>query len=348
MKQEQDKIVKCVVWDLDNTIWDGVLLEGSSVVLKSGIREIISSLDSRGILQSISSRNEYKSAIYKLREFNLEEHLLYPQINWNSKAHSIKNIAEKLNISIDSIAFIDDQQYELDEVKYELPEVTCICAEDISGMLNMPEMNPSYISDDSRRRREMLITDNKRKNDEQEFVGPKEDFLKSLKMKLSIYEADKYDLNRMFELTHRTNQFNATGYTYSLDQLKNFILSPNFRLLSAKLNDKYGDYGNIGLCLMEKVIDSWTIKLLIISCRVLSRGIGSILLSYAINMAFEEGKHLFAEFLPNNKNRMMNITFKFMNFIEHDNNGEVLILKHKMDKKYKYPEYVQVTHSNPV
>jgi len=344
MKQERNQIIKCVVWDLDNTIWEGVLLEGSSVALRSGIREIITTLDARGILQSISSRNDYRSAMLKLREFKIDEYFLYPHINWNSKAHSIKSIADKLNISTGSIAFVDDQQYELDEVRYELPEVTCIDAENISEMPNMIEMNPAYVSEDSRRRREMLIIDNIRKSDELEFVGPREDFLKSLNMELSIYEAGIHDLNRMLELTQRTNQFNATGYTYSFDELKSFILSPDFLLLSARLKDKYGNYGNIGLCLLEKGLESWTIKLLIVSCRVLSRGIGSILLSYAINMAFDEGKDLYAEFVPKDKNRMMHITFKFMNFKDYDTRGEVLILKHETDKKYSYPEYINVSH----
>ena len=109
--------IKCVVWDLDNTLWSGTLLEGDEVHLRDGVREIIHALDARGILHSIASRNHAESALARLRELDLEEYFLYPQINWGSKAASIRTIAESLNIGLDSICFIDDQPFELAEVQ---------------------------------------------------------------------------------------------------------------------------------------------------------------------------------------------------------------------------------------
>jgi len=103
------KKIKCLVWDLDNTIWDGVILEDGDVVLKDGIIDIIKTLDERGVLQSIASRNNFKDAYDKLLEFGISEYFLYPQINWNSKSESIKSIAKDLNIGIDSFAFVDDR-----------------------------------------------------------------------------------------------------------------------------------------------------------------------------------------------------------------------------------------------
>src|SRR5881296_3740569 len=89
--------IKCVVWDLDNTLWEGVLLEDEQVVLRPQVPEIIKTLDSRGILQSIASRNDHAKAIDQLRAFGLDEYFLYPQINWNSKASSIQAIARSIN-----------------------------------------------------------------------------------------------------------------------------------------------------------------------------------------------------------------------------------------------------------
>jgi FkbH-like protein len=113
----------------------------------------------------------------KLREIGLDEYFLYPQINWNSKAASIKEIAKSLNISLDAIAFIDDGQFELEEVSFSLPEVLCIDAAKLDDVLDMPEMNPRFITEDSQLRRLMYINDLERQNAEKEFVGAQEEFL---------------------------------------------------------------------------------------------------------------------------------------------------------------------------
>ena len=142
-KETAIKTIKCIVWDLDNTLWDGVLLEDNTVSLRANVATIIEALDSRGILQSIASKNEATRAIQKLREFGLLDYFLYPQINWNSKVSSLKVIAQSINVGLDSIAFIDDQPFEREEVSFSLPEVLCIDAIKVDSLLDMPEMNPS-------------------------------------------------------------------------------------------------------------------------------------------------------------------------------------------------------------
>src|SRR5205809_6240941 len=99
--------IKCVVWDLDNTLWDGVLLEDGQISLRTDVVDVIKTLDSRGILNSIASKNDHSAAMEKLEQFGLNAYFLYPQINWNSKAASIREIARSINISIDALAFID-------------------------------------------------------------------------------------------------------------------------------------------------------------------------------------------------------------------------------------------------
>ncbi|MCP4458245.1 MAG: HAD-IIIC family phosphatase, partial [Cytophagales bacterium] len=242
-KKEDKRYVKCVVWDLDNTIWDGVLLEGDFVKLRSNVTGIIKTLDSRGILQSITSKNEYGMAMDKLKEFYLYEYFLYPQINWNSKTSSIKEISKSLNIGLDNIALVDDQTFERDEVSFSFPEVLCIDAAQLDQLLIIPEMNPRFITDDSIMRRKMYIYDIERNKAEKEYVGPKEEFLATLNMKFTICSATEEDLKRAEELTIRTNQLNATGYTYSYDELDYFRQSENYKLLVASLEDKYGTYG---------------------------------------------------------------------------------------------------------
>lgn len=108
--------IKCVVWDLDNTLWDGILTEGDDVQLRDGIIDIIKTLDERGILQSVASKNNFEDAYKKLEELGVAEYFLYPQINWNPKSEAVKKIAENINLGIDSFAFIDDSEFEREEV----------------------------------------------------------------------------------------------------------------------------------------------------------------------------------------------------------------------------------------
>lgn len=107
--QKEKQSIKCVVWDLDNTLWDGILLEDSSVTLREDALSALQTLDERGILLSIASRNDHDAAMAKLTELGIQEYFLYPEINWNAKSSSIENIARNLNIGLDTFAFVDDQ-----------------------------------------------------------------------------------------------------------------------------------------------------------------------------------------------------------------------------------------------
>ncbi|WP_139487900.1 HAD-IIIC family phosphatase [Brevibacillus dissolubilis] len=338
------KKIKCVIWDLDHTVWNGVLLEdGDNVQLREGIVEIIQELDRRGILQSISSRNEEEMAMAKLKEFGLDEYFLYPQINWNAKSSSIKKIVESINIGMDTIAFVDDQPFEREEVGAALPDVLLIDALDTDQLLGMPEMNPTFITDDSKNRRLMYMSDIKRKEIEESFEGPQEEFLASLGMELTISPVTTDDLQRAEELTVRTHQLNTTGYTYSYEELDQLRHSPDHKLMIVDLKDKYGTYGKIGLILLECKEEAWYIKLLLMSCRVMSRGIGSILINYIMQLAKENNVTLRAEFVKTDRNRMMLITYKFAGFKEMETNGNHILFENDLSLVQPYPDYVQVT-----
>ena len=336
------KSIKCVVWDLDNTLWDGVLLEDQSVALRQIAVEAIKTLDGRGILQSVASKNDYPAAMEKLEEAGLSDYFLYPQINWNSKALSISLIAQSLNIGLDAIAFIDDQAFEREEVRYSLPEVLCIDAAETISLVNMPEMNPAFVTEDSRLRRLMYISDQQRKTDEQEFVGPKEEFLASLNMRFTISAAAEGDLMRAEELVVRTNQLNTTGITYSYEELDLFRRSPEHRLLMAEMEDRYGSYGKIGLACVECGPEVWTLKLLLMSCRVMSHGVGTILLIQIMRLAKEAGVALRAEMVHTGRNRMMQITLKFAGFREVGRHEDLIILENDLNNIQPIPDYVKV------
>jgi len=339
---KQEKKIKCVVWDLDHTLWNGVLLENDNVTLNDSILDIIKILDQRGILQSIASKNEYNHAMAKIKDFGLEEFFLYPQIHWNSKVTSIKKIAECINIGIDSIAFIDDQPFELEEVKFSLPDVLCINVANIDKLTDMPEMNPRFITDDSKNRRQMYLSDIKRNKIEDKFEGPKEEFLATLGMKFTISKAKKEDLKRAEELTIRTHQLNTTGYTYSFDELVELCHSDKHILLVSSLEDKYGTYGKIGLTLIECDEKTWNIKLLIMSCRVMSRGVGSTMINFIRQEAKKRGVRLTAELIPTDRNRAMYMTYKFSNFTEIEKTDRRVIFENDYSTIPDFAEYINV------
>jgi FkbH-like protein len=310
--------------------------------LRAGVSEIIQELDRRGILNSIASRNDYQLAIDKLTSFGLDEYFLYPEINWNSKAASLEAIAKALNIGLDTFAFVDDQPFEREEVAFLHPEVQCVDAADIHRLLDMPRFTPRFITPESRLRRQMYQSDGLRAGAESEFSGSNEEFLSTLDMVFTIKRADEGDLKRAEELTLRTHQLNTTGYTYSYDELDVFRRSDDHLLLIASLEDRFGTYGTIGLALVEQGRPAWTIKLLLMSCRVMSRGVGTIMMSYIMSRAREAGARLRAHFIPNGRNRMMYVTYKFGGFKQVEKQGDLAILEHDLSQVQTFPAYVQM------
>lgn len=334
--------IKCLVFDLDGTLWQGVLSEGGGNELVCGIKEFIFELDRRGIVMSIASKNEEKAATEKLGAFGLCDYFLCPKISWQPKSESIKAIISDLGIKAGSVAFLDDNPFERDEVAFALPDVRTYDASDFASLLDMPEFNPTFITEDARCRRAMYRADFKRKQDEAKYRGPAEEFLKTLGMRLSIKDVTEKDLRRVEELTLRTHQLNSTGYTYDFDELSSLISSEKHIFKVASLKDRYGDSGKVGILLMEKRRDTYLLKLLIVSCRVMSRGVGTALLTYAVRRAASDGKKLFAEFRETEHNRIMYVTYKMMGFDEAEENGNDLLLLYSEKNVPEYPPYLCV------
>ncbi|AMA51364.1 HAD-IIIC family phosphatase [Bacillus inaquosorum] len=337
------KGVKCVVWDLDHTLWDGILLESDDVKLKDNIKEILTELDERGILLSVASRNDEAAVMEKLKEFGIDHFFLYPEISWNAKSVSLEKISKNLNIHKDTLLFIDDQAFEREEVQNAHPEISCWDAVRYKDLIVDPLLKPAFVTEDAKRRRQMYLEDDRRKEDEEQFEGPSEQFLATLNMKFTISHAQESDLQRAEELTVRTNQLNASGKTYDYQELNYFRKSDSHMLLVCELEDKYGSYGKIGLSLIEEKGDEWHINLLLMSCRVMSRGVGTILLTAILNEAKQKGKKLFADFKQTDRNRVMYITYKFANFKEHTKGPDGFILfENDLSRIQPYPAYVEV------
>jgi len=335
------KTIKCLVWDLDNTLWDGTLLEDGEVVLREGAVEVLRELDRRGIMLSVASKNEPSDALEALSRFGLRDYFLVPQVGWNSKSDSVAEIARLLNLGLDAFAFIDDQPVEREEVLFHHPQVRVYDAADYPKLPALPEFTPQFVTEDSRLRRLMYLEDFKRQEQEERFGGDSEAFLRTLNMHLTLSPVKEGDLDRVEELTLRTNQLNSTGATYDYEELCGFIRSQKHLFLVAELTDRFGSYGKIGLALAEKSETALTVKLLLMSCRVMTRGIGSALLVHLARAAQGDGLELLADFIETGRNRIMYITYKLMGFEEIRRDGERCLLRYAGGPK-DYPEYLRV------
>ena len=140
----------------------------------------------------------------------------------------------------------------------------------------------------------------------------------------------------------RTNQLNSTGYTYSHEELAAFADSPDHRLLVAQLDDRYGTYGKVGVALVDLRGDRRLLRLLLMSCRVMSRGVGQVLLTHVLLEARAAGTPLRAEFIRTDRNRPVYLTFKMAGFKEIGRTGDVALLEHDLAVVDPYPDHVRV------
>ncbi|PZH08631.1 hypothetical protein C1I97_15780 [Streptomyces sp. NTH33] len=313
---ETPTTVKCLVWDLDNTLWQGTLLENDEVRLPDEIRELIVTLDSRGILQSIASKNDYDLAWSKLEELGVAEYFIVPRIGWGPKSEAVRAIAERLNFAHRTIAFIDDQPAERAEVAFRLPEVRCYAAEQLAELRDLPEFSPKAVTVDSRRRRQMYQAGIQREAEQVAFSGPDGEFLRSLDLVMQIDRASNEQLSRVEELTLRTSQMNATGVHYSDAALRGLLTDPDHEVLVTTMSDRFGPHGAVGVLLLAMHPGTWHLKLLATSCRVVSFGAGAAILNWLIDQAARAGAHLVADFRPTDRNRMMEIAYRFAGLTE--------------------------------
>jgi methoxymalonate biosynthesis protein len=315
---KQPVIVKCLVWDLDNTLWRGTLAEGDDVVAPEGIRRVITELDARGVLQSVASKNDHDLAWARLEQLGLAEYFVLPRIGWGPKSASVRAIAERLNFAESAIAFVDDQPAERAEVAFHLPEVRCYPAEQAADLAALAEFTPPVITEDSARRRTMYQAGFRRDAERDEFTGPDEDFLRTLDLRMTIVRATERELARAAELTLRTSQMNATGVPYDDADLRDLMADPEHEVLVVGMSDRFGPHGAVGIVLLHRTPDVWRLKLLATSCRVVAFGAGSTLLNWVVDRAARAGVHLAADFRPTSRNRMMDIAYRFAGFDEED------------------------------
>jgi FkbH-like protein len=338
-----DRIIKVVVWDLDNTLWDGRLVETPDVKPRPGVLEVIRGLDERGVLHSVASRNDHGPAIDALHRLGLAKYFLYPQIGWGAKSASIREIAELLNLGVDSFAFVDDEPFERAEVAAAEPGVLCLDPDAGVDPKTWDSLVPRTPTRDARRRRALYLAEQDRKEAERRFDGPPEAFLASLEMTLTVGPATAEDLARAEELAARTNQLNTNPGAYREGEIGELLHSDRHRLLLARLQDRYGDYGTIASVLIEYGETVWTLKQLAVSCRAMGRGIEVVLVDCVRRLARTAGVGLCAEFRSNGRNDILRRVLLRCRFRPTAVNDETAPLQCLMSEAPAFPSHVRVS-----
>lgn len=273
--------VKCVVWDLDNTLWDGVLIEEGSdnLQLKRNIASVIETLDRRGILQSIASKNDHDEAMQALKKFQIDEFFLYPQISWAPKSDAVSAIARHLNISVDTLLFVDDSEFELQQVKTACPGVLVLDAKDYASIPEMKECQVP-VTTESVNRRHMYQVERTRQDVAHSFKDDYRVFLRYCNIQLEIQALTEENLPRVYELTQRTNQMNFSGNRYNLELLKKILKTSFLDTYVLSCKDRFGGYGIVGF----GIVDNREPRLtdLMFSCRIQSKRVEHAFLGWMI------------------------------------------------------------------
>ena len=308
-----DKKIKCVIWDLDNTLWNGTLIEDGihKLSLNNEAVKVINEFERRGILNSIASKNNFDDAINALQHFGLENSFLHPQINWNPKSLSIKNIHTALNIGINTIAFIDDQEFEREEVAATYPSVEIFNEKQILELLINPMFNVP-ITEDSMNRKLMYQQEAERTKKYETNSNDYESFLKDCNISLEINSLKNETISRAYELAQRTNQMNFSGNRYTADELKVLNKQINLKIMLISASDKFGEYGIIGMVIFDT--NNNTIEDLMFSCRIQAKMVDNALICHLINKYSFKDTPISIKYRESEKNKVAAKIFNELGF----------------------------------
>ncbi len=274
------KPAKVVVWDLDETLWTGVLAEDGleGVRLRPEAVAAVKMLDARGVLQSVASKNHAPEALAALRAFGLADYFLHPQIHWNPKSGSLAALAKALNLGLDSFVFIDDQPFERGEVEAAHPVVRTLDHTEAARLADHPWFDLP-VTAESRQRRALYQEEAHRTEAFETAGADYASFLRASEIKLSIERLTPADVERVFELSQRTNQLNFTGRKYGRDEVQALLTSKTGETgLCLRCSDRFGDYGLIGFVVADCA--EGLVSELFMSCRVQRKRVEQALVAW--------------------------------------------------------------------
>lgn len=328
---------KCLIVDLDNTMWGGVIgddgienIQIGSLGIGKAFTEFqrwILKLKERGVIIAVCSKNTNSVAKEPFEKhpemiIRLDDISVFVA-NWENKADNIKYIQDILNIGFDSMVFLDDNPFERNIVREHLPEVI------VPELPEDPALYLEYLyslnlfetvsySEADKERTKMYQTAAKRSIEQKNFIN-EEDFLQSLNMQSKIESFNEFNAPRVAQLSQRSNQFNLRTIRYNELDIKEFASSKRYESFTFSLDDKFGDNGLICVIILEKednqnlFIDTW-----FMSCRVLKRGMENFVLNSIVSFAIENNfQTIKGEYISTPKNEMVKNHYSQLGFTEN-------------------------------
>jgi len=336
--------VKCVVWDLDNTLWTGVIgdVGPESVIVNETAVQTVRALDERGILQSIASKNTYEIAWAKIEAMGLGDYFLYPAIHWGPKSQSLKSIADELNINVDTFVLIDDSPFERAEVTTALPQVRALDVPDLEGILGRPEFDV-MITEVSRTRRLSYLAEAQRKRVAASWNGDFDDFLRSCEFVIEIGTPEADERGRCLELLQRTNQLNLSTRRYSDREFDDLLGSSEVETFVLRCADKFGDYGLVGFASVDVGGEAPVLKDFVLSCRVAQKRVEEAFLAWYGRRALTRGAtRLEAVFIATDRNQPLRSALSVVPFHVVSTAGSTQILRLPLSESIAIPDVVRV------
>ncbi|MBL7055947.1 HAD family hydrolase [Candidatus Woesearchaeota archaeon] len=350
---------KCIVLDLDNTLWGGIVGEDGIEGIKLGntpegrsfsdFQKYLLSLFNRGIILAINSKNNYEDAIEVFRKHPdmilKEENFASIKINWENKISNMKSIAEEINIGLDSIVFFDDDPINREMMKKSIPEIKVVDlpqdpASYLQTLMSIQDFETLQITKEDKNKGKMYSQQRKR-TELKKSTPHIEDYLKNLGIKVTIQKANKFNVPRIAQLTQKTNQFNMTTKRYSDNDIQKLSKNKNYIIFSVRVEDNFGDNGISGVA----IVDTKKCKIdnFLLSCRVIGRNIEEVMLNYIIKNTKKFGsKTLFAEFIPTKKNEVAKDFYKKNGFRLKTKDKKKETWEFSLNHTYKSPKFIEV------
>ncbi len=321
--------VKCVAWDLDNTLWQGVLVEDGpeGCILRPEVVALIEQLDQRGIVHAVASKNDQANAWSRIEAFGLADMFVATAINWGSKSNNLRQIAESLNLNLDAIAFVDDSPFERAEVESELPQVRTYDALDLSALLDQSEFDVP-VTDEGKRRRLSYLAEGKRKEASQDFGANYADFIRACEIQAELFTPrEASEIDRCLELIQRSNQLNLSTVRYEKTDFLALLDNPETLALGLKVRDRFGDYGIVGFASINVGGETPVVNDLVISCRIARKKIENAWFGWlGDTLAALSFEHLNARYIPSARNGVLLETLDEIGFESGaTSNGSVML-----------------------
>ena len=360
------KTKKAIIFDCDNTLWKGVLgeegfdsIEMSSTsrdgAIFSEVQSIAIALNKKGVLIGLCSKNnpnDVDEVISSHPDMQLhDEHITIKRVNWSDKVTNLREIANVLNIGLDSIVFVDDSSFEVNLIKEQIPEIAVLhvpdrlyeypkMLRDLSGLFYNP-----YDTKEDKQKAEMYKQQVKREAVKKEYSNI-ESYLSSLGLKVTVFEDDKSIAPRISQMCQKTNQFNLTTKRYTVGDINRFITDDDKKVFALSVCDKLGDSGTTGLCIINIDISNSTadIDTFLLSCRIIGRNIEFVFMDYVIN--FLNGLNIDsvkANYIKTQKNEQVKDFYDKCSYLLINDNDT--IKKYKLTvKEYKFKKlnYIKV------